>query len=220
MKLVGFGCSFTYGSELLDPNLTDEWDQFYKNIKYREKHGWLGLLANRLGYEFDNRAEPANSNFAIGQQVTEFFRTNQEHIDGIIVCIAWTGRHRMSWFDSRWTHNGFVDDTTGWTESNKEWVTRHTNQGLDMFTDNAKLIANSICQYYGVTLWQFNALGFHPTTRYKNYLADGSSMDEYLQNKQKELGKNFFASGDHPNESGHEEWTTFMCDWLTGNKLV
>ena len=219
MKLVGFGCSFTYGSELLDPNI-NEWDQHYTNIKYRESHVWLGLLAKRLGCEFDNRAQPANSNFAIGQQVAEYVRTNREHLEDIIVCIGWTERTRMSWYDDHWTHNGFVSDKTGWTDSYREWVTRHTSQSLDMYTDNAKLIANSVCTFYGVSLLQFNALGMHKTSGYHNYLADGSSMDAYLKSKQTEFEKNYFASGQHPNESGHEAWTTFMYDWIKAKNIV
>jgi len=43
MKLIGFGCSFTYGSELLDPNVA--WDRHHENTLYREKHVWLGQLA-------------------------------------------------------------------------------------------------------------------------------------------------------------------------------
>jgi len=54
MKLVGFGCSFTYGSELLDPDLVEGDDgHHYDNIPYREKHCWLGQLAEMLGCSFD-----------------------------------------------------------------------------------------------------------------------------------------------------------------------
>ena len=57
MKLVGFGCSFTYGSELIDPELDntfDEesqsivWDRHYANTRYRENNCWLGQLENYL----------------------------------------------------------------------------------------------------------------------------------------------------------------------------
>ena len=36
MKLIGFGCSFTYGSELLTPELEHILHQKLENIKYRE----------------------------------------------------------------------------------------------------------------------------------------------------------------------------------------
>ena len=227
MKLVGFGCSFTYGSELIDPNI-DEWDQHYSNIKYRESHVWLGLLAKRLGCTFDNRAEPANSNYAIGQQVTEYIRSNQENLADITICIAWTERTRMSWYDDHWTHNGFAGEQKGWSDSAREWVLKHTSQSLDMFTDNAKLIANSVCHYYNVPIIQFNALGKHRSDPYTNYLLNGGSMDSYLRRKQEELNRdhevleevNYFASGMHPNERGHEVWTDQLVDWIKGNNLV
>ena len=70
MRLIGFGCSWTYGSELYDPDIGGEYHK--QNIPFRESNCWLGRLANRLGYEFDNRAEPANSNFAIAQQIAQY----------------------------------------------------------------------------------------------------------------------------------------------------
>ena len=71
MKLVGFGCSFTYGSELVDPDIDPA--DYWANTRYRESNVWLGQLAKLLGTAWDNRAEPANSNFAIAQQVADYF---------------------------------------------------------------------------------------------------------------------------------------------------
>ena len=217
MHFIGFGCSFTYGSELQSPDLdpTDHW----ANTRYREQHAWLGQLAKRFDCKFQNLAQPANSNFAISQQVIEYLRTEQDY-SNIIILVAWTERTRMSWYDDHWTHNGFVSQKAGWVASCKEWVIRQTSQTHDMYTENAKFLVNYACSGVGVKLLQFNALGKHKNLPYQNYLLNGSTMDDYLKSKQIEFERNYFASDMHPNEEGHLAWTTFMSDWIEGNNLI
>jgi|TARA_B100000085_G_scaffold245470_1_gene238643 hypothetical protein len=215
VKLVGFGCSFTYGSELIDPELAgvwDEtsdsaiWDRHYKNIPWRTSNCWLGLLAKYNNCEVDNLAEPANSNMAIAQQVTNYFNTTRNPNEKIVICVAWTERTRFSWYDKTWTHNGFVKDS--WTSSCKDWVVRSTNDSHDMWTNNAKLIVNSVCKAHNISVLQFNALGTHATTNLDNYFIDGFSMDSMLKRAEQEDKRlKLFAEGGHPNEAGHEYFT-------------
>ena len=223
MKLVGFGCSFTYGSELVDPEIDgtfDEksqsivWDRHYANTRYREQHCWLGKLAKLLDATWDNRAEPANSNFAIAQQVADYFIKTRNPDEKIVVCVGWTERTRMSWYDDHWTHNGFANDKQGWTRSAKEWVLNSNSASHDMFTDNAKLLVNSICKAHGVPILQFNALGTHKPTTYPNYFIDGASMDSMLKRAVQEDSRlDLVASGGHPNELGHEYFTIRLHDF-------
>jgi len=223
VKLVGFGCSFTYGSELVDPEIDgtfDEksqsivWDRHYANTRYREQHCWLGKLAKLLDATWDNRAEPANSNFAIAQQVADYFIKTRNPDEKIVVCVGWTERTRMSWYDDHWTHNGFANDKQGWTRSAKEWVLNSNGASHDMFTDNAKLLINSICKAHGVPILQFNALGTHKPTTYPNYFIDGVSMDSMLKRAAQEDSRlDLVASGGHPNEAGHEYFTIRLHDF-------
>ena len=200
MKLVGFGCSFTYGSELIAPDDT-HW------TAYRNEHCWLGQLAKYFNCKFDNLAEPANSNHAIQHQVADYIRNRLDPQEQIIICVGWTSPERMSWYDDHWTHNGFVDRKHGWTQSAKEWVMRtgHDPKSHNMFTENAKLFVNSVCKNYNITILQFNALGQHKTTVYENYYADGYTMDSMLKlAEQEDSSKILFASDGHPNEQGHK----------------
>jgi hypothetical protein len=204
LKLVGFGCSFTYGSELQSPDIdpNDHW----ANTRYRQKHCWLGQLAKRFDCEYDNLAEPANSNMAIAQQVANYFLNTRNPNEYIVICVAWTERTRFSWYDGSWTHNGFVKDE--WGSSCKEWVIKSTSNSHDMWTYNAKLMVNSVCKAYGVPILQFNALGQHSVREYDNYFINGSSMDSVLKRAEQEDPRlNLFASGGHPNEQGHLYFT-------------
>ena len=73
MKLVGFGCSFTYGSELQDQDLEMDSEYYRANTPYREKHCWLGQLAEMSGCSFDNRSEPSGSNLSIQEKFAAWF---------------------------------------------------------------------------------------------------------------------------------------------------
>lgn len=204
MKLVGFGCSFTYGSELVDLKIGKEYH--HANTRYRNENVWLGQLAKRFDCEYDNLAEPANSNMAIAQQVANYFLHTRDPQEHIVICVAWTERTRFSWYDEQWTHNGFVDEE--WGGSCKEWVVKSTENSHDMWTNNAKLMVNSICKAHGVPILQFNALGQHSVREYDNYFVNGSSMDSTLKRAEQEDSRlNLFASGGHPNEQGHEYFT-------------
>ena len=108
MKLVGFGCSFTYGTELVNPDIDPA--NHWANARYRESNVWLGQLAKLLGATRDNRAEPANSNYAIQYQFADWFNNNRDPNESVVVCVAWSELQRFSWLDETWTHNGIVRD--------------------------------------------------------------------------------------------------------------
>ena len=215
MKLIGFGCSFTYGSELVDPELdSDHW----ANSRYRNNNVWLGRLANNLGCNYDNLSEPANSNFAIAQQVSNYFLNSYNTSEKIVVCVGWTAKTRMSWYDTKWVHNGFAGNEYGWYRSAREWVNNCTDESHDLYTNNAKLIVNSICDSKNIPILQFNAIGNHSNIQYKNYFINGSSMDSMLRRAMKDDERlDLIAKDGHPNEQGHEYFTIRLTDFVKSN---
>jgi len=219
MKLVGFGCSFTYGSELVNPNIGK--DNHHANTRYRNKNVWLGRLANNLGYQFDNLAEPANSNFAIAQQVSNYFLNTYDPQDKITICLGWTAKTRMSWYGTNWVHNGFAGDQYGWYRSCREWVNNSTEESHNLYTDNAKFIVNSICKSMNIPIIQFNAIGHHKTTQYPNYFIDGSSMDSMIRRAMAEDNRlNLIAKDGHPNEAGHEYFTIRLTEFVKSHIII
>ena len=212
MKLVGFGCSFTYGSELFSPGADP--NHHWANNRYRNEHSWLGLLASKFNCAYDNLAEPANSNFAISYQVANYIQNSRNDKEHIVVCIGWSDSNRMSWYSDQWMHNGFVKSHDIWSNTNKEWVANNTNSGNQLYTNSAKLFVNSICNFYNIPILQFNALGEHTTTRYENYFNDGNTMQGMLAKAQQEDSRlELFANGGHPNEAGHEYFTIRLHDF-------
>ena len=219
MHLIGFGCSWTYGSELFDTNIGE--DKHHANTRYRNNNVWLGRLANRLGCQFDNRAEPANSNFAIANQVAQYFLKSYNPNEKVIICIAWTEHSRMSWYDTKWNHLGFVKKENKWFESAKEYISYSTDESYKLYTENAKLFANSICKAKNIPIIQFNAIGMHKSTNYDNYFVDGSSMKEVLDIAMKEDDrKQLFCKGNHPNEQGHEYFTRRLTEFVKSHIII
>jgi len=239
MKLIGFGCSFTYGSELLDPSIPvlspkgELWDRHVQNTQYREKHVWLGQLAEKLNCNYLNLAEPACSNYAISHIFYNWLTTN-DHQD-CVVCVAWTSADRMSWWhDDKWVHDGFIrnEQESKFQWSFKEWLAlSYDNHGI--VTSQAKLFVNSVCEARQIPIIQFDALdNVNDKNKYSNYHQRGLSMKQCLKNEQKRLNrpgppadgpplkKTFLTNGNHPTESGHAYYVKLMTAWIRGRKIL
>ena len=230
MKLIGFGCSFTYGSELLDPSIL--WDRHHENTQYREKRVWLGQLAERLNCNYLNLAEPACSNYAISHIFYNWLVTNDPQ--DCIVCVAWTSADRMSWWNDEWVHDGFIrnEQESRFKNTFKEWLTL-SHSHCDIVTSQAKLFVNSVCEARQIPIIQFDALdNVNDKNKYSNYHQRGLSMKQCLKNEQKRLNrpgppadgklikKTFLADGNHPNEAGHAYYVKLLAGWIRGRKIL
>jgi hypothetical protein len=64
-KIVGFGDSWMYGDELLDPALAKSDPEAHtcwvQNVEYRESHCFLGLLGQHYGVPTENFGIPGGS---------------------------------------------------------------------------------------------------------------------------------------------------------------
>jgi len=218
MKLVGFGCSFTYGSELLDPNL-ENWDRNHENNLYRLEHCWLGKLAKKLNAEYDNLSEPGCSNYAISQIFYDWFVKRDAALE-CMVCVAWTATDRMSWWDNGWVHDGFIrnEKEDRFKFSFKDWVA-HPERNKRT-TDHAKMFVNSVCQINNIPLIQFDAIDNINVHEHPNFFMKGTSMQDCLKREGERLGKEFIAAGGHPNEQGHEYYVSLITEWIRGKKIV
>ena len=218
MTLIGFGCSFTYGSELLDPDL-DNWDRHPENNPYRLSNCWLGKLATKLGVDSNNLAEPGCSNYAIGQIFYDWFTSRNVDAE-YIICVGWTATNRMSWWDNGWVHDGFIrnEQETRFNPSFRDWLS-YPNRDSQT-TEQTKLFVNSVCSQNNLTIIQFDALKNVSTNKYPNYHMQGTSMDQILRTEGDRLGKQFLAPGGHPNELGHAYYVTLLTEWIKGKNIV
>jgi len=102
-KIVSFGDSFIFGSEL------DNNDDGSK--------AWPGVIANRLGYEYETRAVPGCGNDYIARQIYSYFSNNSADV---LAVINWTWIERFDFYvgkgHERWTTLGpsCVPTTLSW----------------------------------------------------------------------------------------------------------
>ena len=223
MKLIGFGCSFTYGSELLTPELERILHQKLENIKYRENTVWLGVLAKRLGLEADNYSQPSCSNYAIQEIFAEWF--NKRDIqEPVTVVIGWTNHMRNSWWheDHGWIHDGFIRNQGQelFKDSFRDWL-KYSAKRNEIITNNAKLFVNSVCKSHNIPIIQLNALS-NVTNPYQlsNCHQGDQNMYDVLLSEGKRLNKNFLADGGHPNKSGHEYYVEMLYSWIKAKNVI
>jgi len=87
MKIKSFGCSFIYGSELIDdPHI---WN--YSDLT------WPAILAKRLGYDYECHARPGSGNLQIAERVLN--ECNKK--DSAVYIIDWTWIDRFDFIKSQ-----------------------------------------------------------------------------------------------------------------------
>jgi hypothetical protein len=92
MKIVGFGDSFVYGSELK-----------------HEKHSWVSQCAEKLGYEYETTAVPGCGNENISMQILTYFANNSK--ENTLAVINWTWGARWDFYipaKEKWTTLGLT----------------------------------------------------------------------------------------------------------------
>jgi hypothetical protein len=92
-KIVGFGDSFVFGSELADNN--------------DGQKSWIGQAAKQLGVDYETTAVPGCGNENITQQILTYFSNNPS--DNVLAVINWTWGARWDFYIpgvEKWTTLG------------------------------------------------------------------------------------------------------------------
>lgn len=93
MNLKSFGCSFIFGSDLAD---ADDWRN---PLKSSSNNTWPGLVANKLGYNYQCYALPGGGNLQIVDRVL----TQSAVCDTTdLFVINWTWTDRFDYYNQNW----------------------------------------------------------------------------------------------------------------------
>jgi hypothetical protein len=83
MKLKSFGCSFIFGSDLIDCDPSRSWPKCSKST-------WPALLAQKLDAGYECHARPGSGNLQITERILNQLQDSKEDI--FIICWSWIDR--------------------------------------------------------------------------------------------------------------------------------
>jgi len=221
-KIVGFGDSWMWGDELLDPalkNLPDAHPVQIENLVYRESHCFLGLLGKHYGVPVENFGIPGGSLQSSIWTYLWWLENEVSDTQDCLVLVALTCPDRQSFYNpghisyandlpwNRFIHSGWVH--SGNTTIRPEWlamVKQHT-----VLTDCVEFrrlnYRQSVLFFAGqkhstAATVQFNSMKpcmklDHPTLLWPS----GGLADLLMEHPDY---SELIAPQGHPNEKGHE----------------
>ena len=219
-KIVGFGDSWMWGDELLDPELVNhEWAHpvLHENTPYRESNCFLGCI----GKHYDVPTE--NFGIAGGSMQSSIWTylwwLDHETLDPseCLIMVAHTDPNRMTFYNPR--HVSMANDEPWNKFVHSAWI----NSGADCFGSdwenlNRHLFALSDCPQLHKLNAQQTVLFFEGQhcALNKNVMQFYSMYPHYRHNSDSLVWKNQslkeivgedrdrYAAGGHPNEKGHQ----------------
>lgn len=236
-NLVSFGCSWTYGDELIDPVLEEKGLEPYRheNDQYRSDHSYPGLVADHYGWDYENLAW----NGASLQSMLWNFNwwldnSTPEHIAESLVIVGLTSEHRLSWYNTnyeeskrsdqhpahRYVHSVWINedfDIKGEEARMDHWRELHKlHYGLSDCEDWHDTNYNTIVRAFdgmaarnNVAMLQFNVLTRQHKLKVPT-LIESSSALEMLVIRDKPRKDPLFLPRKHPNEKGHAILSEFL----------
>jgi hypothetical protein len=223
-KLVTFGCSFTYGDELIDRMRRIDVNE------YRNTHVWGRKIADHYGWEFDNQAFSGSSLMAIRDAVTWYVANNDTA--NTMFMVGLTASNRMSWInrfhhisrlDPGWNyhiHSSWVNGThledTDWVDVYKSWVVDQNCKTLENLEYNETLLLiDGIASRYKIPTLQFNMLS-HPKdlVPVKTHIMPDKIIAKIVKEEGKEREIVVTKDMGHPNEIGHEIISKYLIPYV------
>lgn len=182
MKLVACGDSWTWGAELLDPEVSPQgmWndprghDLHYipKNTEYRERYRYIRQFAKLANFdEVIDLSQPSVSNDAIYRFLLEWLSTNGyltgRDTSDLFISIGWTSPERTEfYYKEKIFHENYIPvgpwNLDGHHQPN---LTDDVKQFLRLYCENFWVPGEYIHRYI-VTIWQLQFLLKHLGIKY------------------------------------------------------
>lgn len=222
-KIVGFGDSFIWGDELLDPNLVDHphaHPVLMENTPYREGHCFLGRLGDHYGVVTENFGWPGGSLQSTIWTYLWWLEHETTPLDRCVVLIGLTDGNRHSFYNpnhvsysndppwnrfmhTSWIHSGASSVPQEWADMGKRYM---------LLTDCTELIKLNFRQ--AVLFFQGQTAKHHTVFQFKTIWSDLTMDESSLLWPQSSLQtmfddrpnrQDFLCAMGHPNETGHKE---------------
>lgn len=225
-KIIGFGDSWMYGDELLDPDLSksqpDAHCCWVQNVDYRESRCFLGLLGQHYKVPTENFGIPGGSLESM-EWTYLWWLEHEPHPETCLTLVFLTESNRASFYNpnhvhysndppwnrfvhSTWVHFGssvigpeFTDMIKRYlvlTECPELWNLRY--QRSVMLIDNHATIAK-------IPTLMFNTMPpVRTTNNIRSLIWPDHSWSLYFRDHPENKNRGLIMPGGHPNERGHE----------------
>lgn len=220
-RIVGFGDSWMWGDELLDPEIKKSHPKphpiLIENTSYREKNCFLGRLGEHYGVPVENLGWPGAS-LQSTLWCYLWWREHSANVSNSLVLVALTDSSRVSFYNP--SHVSYDNDPPWNRFIHGSWV--HSGSGLhsQSWVEMVKLYtALSDCDNltklnFQQAVWFFNGQSLqHPVLQFcvapppcrveaESLLWKDTCIKQSLEKSN--MRYRLFAPDGHPNELGHE----------------
>ena len=223
-KIVGFGDSWVWGDELIDPELLkynpNAHPSLVENRSYRERNCFLGLLGRHYQLPTKNFGIPGGSLQSTMWTFLWWLR-NEPRPEECIILVGLTEGSRMSFYDpnhktyssdppwnrfvhSSWVHAG-VDDgpvTREWTDMIKRYMVLSESDPLSILNyEQALYFFDGIAARRNLPMLIWDTSPPHEEITVPSKILPGFNFVDWLRQHPNEMELTF--PGGHPNENGH-----------------
>jgi hypothetical protein len=226
-KIVGFGDSWVWGDELLDPVLLTRdksaHPSWVQNTAYRERHCFLGLLGEQYSVPTENFGIPGGS---LQSTIWTFlwWLRNEPKPEDCLVLVGLTEGSRMSFYNpnhktysndpswnrfvhSAWVHAGVEDGpvTREWTDMIKRYMVLSESDPLSMLNyEQALYFFDGIAARRNIPMMQFHIMPADNQLDLPTEIWPGFSTTMWFRDHPNNQKRELIFSGGHPNEIGHQ----------------
>jgi len=219
-KIVGFGDSWMWGDELLDPALVDhEYAHpiLMENIPYRESHCFLGLLGKHYGVPVENFGIPGGSQQSAIWTYLWWLEHEQLDPAECLIIVGHTDASRYTFYNpnhksygndpewnrfvhSAWVHNGSGNISKEWVDMVKmHTVLTSCKQSATLTYQQSVLFFEGQHNTLSKNVLQFCSLNPPTVMNASNLIWPDRSISLFVNND-----RSLLAPNRHPNELGHE----------------
>ena len=218
-KIVGFGDSWIWGDELLDPALSTHpraHPVMHENDPYRESHCFLGLLGQHYGVPVENFGIPGGSQQSAIWTYIWWLEHEKLNPAECLVLVGHTESNRDTFYNpnhvsqrndppwnkfvhSAWVHSGATCFKPEWVDMAKTKMALTDCKKLDILTYKQSVLFFEGQHALSKNVVQVCTIQPPIVANAQNLIWNDSSLGSLL-------GSNYqlLADDGHPNERGHE----------------
>jgi hypothetical protein len=216
-KIVGFGDSWIWGDELLDPALRNHpraSPVLIENTFYRQENSFVGKLAHYYQVPYENFGIPGGSLQSTIWTYLWWLENEQLDPSECLVLVGLTGASRTSFYNpnhvvysndppwnrfvhSAWVHSGFEGSGADWTQMIKSHMTLTDCRELEKLNYRQTVLffeGQYACNH---NILQLCTIPPPSLMRSKNLVWPDHGLNYLVKDKK------YLCAGGHPNEAGH-----------------